>query len=37
MHVHTNEVLKLQVPYQTMVWLSVVPKEYFWWVFKNAK
>lgn len=32
-----REALTLQVPYESMVWLSVVPKEYFWWVFSGAK
>jgi|GEM_PF-4316307 len=28
-----REAIKLQVPYASMVWLSIIPKLYFWCVF----
>ena len=31
------EPIKLQIPYQTMVWLSVMPKNVFYWAVLDAK
>jgi hypothetical protein len=31
------EPIKLQIPYQTMVWLSVMPKKVFYWAVLDAK
>lgn len=32
-----NEALSIQIPYQTMVWLSVMPKKVFYWAVLDAK
>lgn len=32
-----KEAIKLQIPYSTMVWLSVMPKKVLYWAVLDAK
>lgn len=33
----SKEAIRLQIPYSTMVWLSVMPKKVFYWAVVNSK